>query len=111
MNGNVFLAYVEQVLVPALRRATLSSWTTCLSGVREAIETTGARLMFLPPYSPDFRSTTPSQNSRLLCVPKPRGQSQPCGTPSDRSSTFSPQRKAGTNSRPPDMTRNKRDVL
>lgn len=26
------------------------------AGVREVIETTGARLMFLPPYSPDFRS-------------------------------------------------------
>jgi len=25
-----------------------------VAGVREAIETTGARLEFLPPYSPDF---------------------------------------------------------
>ena len=29
MNGVAFLAYVEQVLVPTLRRATPSSWTIC----------------------------------------------------------------------------------
>jgi hypothetical protein len=29
MDGPSFLAYVEQVLVPTLRKATSSSWTTC----------------------------------------------------------------------------------
>ena len=58
MNGDVFLAYVQQQLVPTLRpRDTvildnLSSHKR--SGVREAIETVGARLVYLPPYSPDL---------------------------------------------------------
>ena len=58
MNGTVFLAYVEQVLGP-----TLSPGDTVIMDnlpahkgamIREAIERCGARLVFLPPYSPDF---------------------------------------------------------
>jgi transposase len=58
INGELFRAYVEQVLVPELRRGdvvvldNLGSHTT--AGVREAIERVGCRLLFLPPYSPDF---------------------------------------------------------
>ena len=58
INGDVFLAYVEQVLVPALRpddmviMDNLSSHK--IAGVRKAIETAGATLLFLPPYSPDL---------------------------------------------------------
>lgn len=58
MNGNMFLAYVKQVLVPTLSPGddvimdNLPAHKT--AGVRDAIETAGARLMFLPPCSPDF---------------------------------------------------------
>lgn len=58
VNGDVFKAYVEQVLVPELRRGdavvmdNLGSHT--VAGVREAIEGAGCRLEFLPPYSPDL---------------------------------------------------------
>jgi transposase len=58
VNGAVFRAYVEQVLVPELRRGdvvvmdNLGSHT--LAGVRAAIEGAGCRLLFLPPYSPDL---------------------------------------------------------
>jgi len=58
MNGNGFLAYVEQVLVPTLKSGdfvvmdNLSSHK--LPAIREAIEVAGARLLYLPPYSPDF---------------------------------------------------------
>ena len=58
MNGDVFLAYVQQQLVPTLRPGdtvildNLSSHKK--SGVREAIQTVGARLVYLPPYSPDL---------------------------------------------------------
>jgi len=58
INGDMFLAYVEQVLVPALRPGdtvimdNLSSLKS--AGVRAATEAAGAPLMFLPPYSPDF---------------------------------------------------------
>lgn len=58
INGRVFLAYVEQFLVPTLQPGdiviadNLSSHK--VGGVREAIEASGANLWFLPAYSPDL---------------------------------------------------------
>jgi transposase len=58
MNGTVFLAYVEQVLAPTLESGDIVIMDNLpahkASGVREAIRRVGARLLFLPPYSPDF---------------------------------------------------------
>ena len=58
MNGNAFLAYIEQVLVPTLGPDDLVIMDNLpahrRAGVRVAIEAAGARLRFLPPYSPDF---------------------------------------------------------
>lgn len=58
MNGSVFLAYVEQVLVPTLEPGDVVIMDNLpahkVAGVRDAIETAGASLLFLPPYSPDF---------------------------------------------------------
>lgn len=58
MNGTVFLAYVEQVLVPTLKPGDIVVMDNLPAhkpaGVREAIERAGATLAFLPPYSPDF---------------------------------------------------------
>lgn len=58
MNGAAFLAYTEQVLAPELRPGDVVVMDNLpahkISGVREAIEKAGARLLFLPPYSPDF---------------------------------------------------------
>ncbi len=58
MNGTVFLAYVEQVLIPTLEPGDIVIMDNLpahkAAGVRDAIEAAGARLMFLPPYSPDF---------------------------------------------------------
>ena len=57
-DGDVFLAYVEQVLCPQLRPAHCVVMDNLaahkVAGVRELIEATGARLLYLPPYSPDF---------------------------------------------------------
>jgi transposase len=58
VNGGVFRAYVEQVLVPELRPGrvvvmdNLGSHT--LARVRAAVGGAGCRLLFLPPYSPDL---------------------------------------------------------
>jgi transposase len=58
MNGNAFLAYVEQILAPSLKPGdtvvldNLSAHK--VPGVREAIEAAGASLLYLPAYSPDF---------------------------------------------------------
>lgn len=58
MDGPAFLAYVRQVLVPELRPGDTVVMDNLpahkLTGVREAIEEAGARLLYLPPYSPDF---------------------------------------------------------
>lgn len=58
MNGVAFRAYVEQQLAPTLRRDDVVIMDNLaahkVAGVREAIEAVGARLIYLPPYSPDF---------------------------------------------------------
>jgi transposase len=58
INGTSFLAYVQQVLVPTLRPGDVVIMDNLGShksvAVREAIEAAGAKLRFLPPYSPDF---------------------------------------------------------
>ena len=58
MHGAAFLAYVEQVLVPTLSPGDIVIMDNLPAhkpvAVRQAIETVGAELRFLPPYSPDF---------------------------------------------------------
>jgi len=58
MNGAVFLAYVEQMLVPTLQPGDIVVMDNLpahkAAGIREAIERAGADLLYLPPYSPDF---------------------------------------------------------
>ena len=58
MNGQVFLAYVEQQLVATLREGDTVIMDNLpahkVVGVRAAIESVGAQLVYLPPYSPDF---------------------------------------------------------
>ena len=58
INGDWFEAYVGQVLVPDLRRGDVVIMDNLSShkriGVPALIEKAGARLLFLPPYSPDF---------------------------------------------------------
>lgn len=60
INGPAFLAYAEQVLAPELRPGDIVIMDNLpahkISGVRDAIEKVGARLLFLPPYSPDFNA-------------------------------------------------------
>jgi transposase len=58
VNGDVFEAFVEQVLVPELRSGDVVIMDNLSSHkrrrIRELIESTGAHLVFLPPYSPDL---------------------------------------------------------
>jgi len=58
MNSATFLAYTEQCLVPTLRPGDVVVMDNLSShkavGVREAIESVGASLWYLPPYSPDL---------------------------------------------------------
>lgn len=58
MDGECFLAWIEQMLVPTLRPGDIVVMDNLpahkVAGVRQAIEAAGARLLYLPPYSPDF---------------------------------------------------------
>ena len=58
INGERFLAYVEQFLVPTLKRNDIVVLDNLGShkgkAVRQAIKAAGARLLFLPKYSPDL---------------------------------------------------------
>ena len=58
INGQSFLAYVEQFLIPTLKPGDIVILDNLGShkgeAVRKAIRAAGARLLFLPPYSPDL---------------------------------------------------------
>src|SRR5271167_3193880 len=58
MNGEAFLAYVEQCLVPTLKRRDIVVVDNVpfhrVAGVAEAIQAAGASLRYLPQYSPEF---------------------------------------------------------
>jgi transposase len=58
MTGEVFRAYVEQVLVPELSSGDVVVLDNLaahkVAGIREMIQAAGASLLYLPPYSPDL---------------------------------------------------------
>jgi transposase len=58
MNGETFLAYIEQCLVPTLQRNDIVVMDNLrahmVPGIREAIEKARATLRYLPKYSPDL---------------------------------------------------------
>jgi len=88
MNGEMFLAWVAQGLAPTLQKGDLvimdNLATHKIRGIVEAIEAAGARLLYLPPYSPDFnpienmwskikqilRTQAPGTESELLLATK-----------------------------------------
>jgi len=58
MDGEIFLAWCEQMLAPALRPGDIVVMDNLpahkVAGIRATIEARGAILLYLPPYSPDF---------------------------------------------------------
>lgn len=58
VDGQVFLAYVREVLAPTLLKGEVVIMDNLgahkVKGVREAIEACGATVIYLPPYSPDL---------------------------------------------------------
>ena len=58
MNGDAFLAYIEQCLAPTLKRGDIVVADNVsfhkVAGVEEAIGAVGASLRYLPQYSPDL---------------------------------------------------------
>ena len=62
-DAEVFRAYMEQVLCPTLHPGDIVIMDNLrvhkAAGIREAIEQAGARLVYLPPYSPDLSPIEP----------------------------------------------------
>lgn len=58
MNGEAFLAYVQQFLIPTLQRGDVIVMDNLPShkqaGVVEAIQASGCSVLYLPAYSPDL---------------------------------------------------------
>lgn len=58
IDGPAFVQYVERILVPTLKPRQIVVLNNLSvhhqAVVRQAIETVGARILFLPSYSPDF---------------------------------------------------------
>jgi hypothetical protein len=77
MTGDLFTAYVEQVLLPTLVPCDVVVMDNLAAhkrpGVREAIERAGCALLLLPPYSPDLN---PIEMCQADCTSSDRW----CGT-------------------------------
>ena len=94
MTGEMFLAYVENCLVPTLRRNDIVVMDNCRvhlgTGIGRAIETVGATLRYLPKFSPtSIPSRCLTANSRHSCVKWQREPSQALTAPSAPSSRSS----------------------
>ena len=63
INGQAFLAWVQQFLAPELQAGDVVVMDNLAShkvaGVRKAIEAAGASVRYLPPYSPDLNPNKP----------------------------------------------------
>jgi transposase len=62
-DGEIFRQFVTHALVPVLHRGDVVVMDNLgahkVSGVCQAIEKAGARVLYLPPYSPDFSPIEP----------------------------------------------------
>ena len=103
INSERFLAYVEQFLVPTLKRNDIVVLDNLGShkgkAVRNAIKAAGARLLFLPKYSPDLNRSSRSSPRSKASSEKPRPEpSTPSPTLSPKPSPPSRQTNAQTTS-------------
>jgi transposase len=84
IDSITFRAYVEQILVPTLRRGDVVVLDNLVAHkqpeVRVAIEQAGAHLRFLPPYSPDFNpiELAFAKLKAFLRAARPRSFDQVC---------------------------------
>jgi len=70
-----FQTYLTEILLPNLWKGACVVMDNFSShkvvGIKEAIEAVGAKLVYLPPYSPDFNPMrTVGRNLRSIYVPK-----------------------------------------
>ena len=72
MNGEALRVYIERVLVPELAPNDIVIMDNLpahkVAGVRQAIERVGARLHYLPPYSPDLNPIEMAFSKLKACL-------------------------------------------
>ena len=116
INGATFTAWVEQQLCPTLQPGDIVVMDNLSShkrpAVRAAIRARGARLLFLPPYSPDLNPIEQvfakallslSKGSSTCCARRPNEHTKQPGDASDHCSTPSLRKNAPTTSSTPVM--------
>jgi transposase len=116
MDSEAFRAYVEQALAPHLRAGDVVIMGNLpahkVHGVREAIEAAGARLLYLPPYSPDFNPIEMAfAKLKALLRAAAAQPSQISSKRSRKHSNDSPQTNAKTISSPQDTMPSDRKML
>jgi transposase len=106
INGQSFTAYVEQFLVSTLSPGDVVIMDNLGShksaAVRKAIRAVGARLLFLPPYSPDLNPIEQVFAKLKLLLRKAAERSSkqhgnasaPCSTPSRHTNAQTTSEKA-----------------
>jgi transposase len=71
-DGAVFRAFVEQVLCPTLQPGDIVVMDNLrahkVAGIEDAITRCGARLIYLPPYSPDLSPIEPCWSKLKTCL-------------------------------------------
>jgi transposase len=96
IDNDTFRAYVDQFLVPTLRQGDVVVLDNLAAHkqpeVRAAIEQAGARLRFLPPYSPDFNpiELAFAKLKAFLRAARPRTFDQVCALMAAALSLFMP---------------------
>jgi len=116
MNGNGFLAYVEQVLAPTLKPGDVVVLDNLsahkVPGIREAIEAEAQSYFTCHPIRrTSIRSSSSSQNSKPCYEKPPSAPSRVSGTASHAFSMPSSQMNALTTSATPDMLQVKWKLL
>ncbi len=73
-NGEIFLEFIEKCLCPVLQSRHVVIMDNVafhkISGAKEAIESTGAKLIYLPPYSPDLNPIELMWSKIKICLRK-----------------------------------------
>ena len=75
-NLSTALAYLEQALCPELQAGDVVVMDNLsahkVQGVRQLIEASGAKLLYLPPYSPDFNPIEKAWSKLSSCSAPPK---------------------------------------
>ena len=116
MDGPSFRAYVEQFVVPILRRGDIVVMDNLpshkVAGIRQAIEAAGAKLRYLPRTA---QTSTPSNrsslNSKPCCERPPPEPSKPSSQQSPKPSTMSARKSAKTTSQTKAIAANHENAL